>query len=435
MHVRAWASSAHRDARRIVVERCARSRHPSSFPFAFASSLSLSLSLSRSLARAMTRGEPSASRLDDPSTRDARARRSSAMHERLTNDGGALCQPCVSTQMRARDATTPLRAMTNADDARMPTPPRGASKKGASSSSSSSSNDGSMSRSCRFFRLVSFPRTDRPFLAARETGGLSKSRVVVESDGFTYKKRKSTKGVVGVTIAEPLWNGRGKDARALVRVNASNASAMSSGEARGREDFHEKLPNDMPEDERMQLLCESVCEAECGSVVPQLKGENAFAANAISEALQEFQLRVEQLLIDEEVKFEEGPQGVAAKIEARKRELRALRDALEQESTQWSCMLEGSAKTVTAESPAIDTSELGPSEAGSLVEACADTHRRLLLQTEGARGLVEGVESLCVRAERACDVFAGAIASNDFRSLPSYQSPHRLISGLIGGGV
>ena len=185
----------------------------------------------------------------------------------------------------------------------------------------------------------------------------------------------------------------------------------------------------------MQLLCESVCEAECGSVVPQLKGENAFAANAISEALQEFQLRVEQLLIDEEVKFEEGPQGVAAKIEARKRELRALRDALEQESTQWSCMLEGSAKTVTAESPAIDTSELGPSEAGSLVEACADTHRRLLLQTEGARGLVEGVESLCVRAERACDVFAGAIASNDFRSLPSYQSPHRLISGLIGGGV
>ena len=118
--------------------------------------------------------------------------------------------------------------------------------------------------SCRSLGLTDL------FLAARETGRLSKSRVVVESDGFTYKKRKSTKGVVGVTIAEPLWNGRGKDARALVRVNASNASAMSSGEARGREDFHEKLPNDMPEDERMQLLCESVCEAECGSVVPQL---------------------------------------------------------------------------------------------------------------------------------------------------------------------
>ena len=340
--------------------------------------------------------------------------------------------------MHARDATTPLRAMTNDDEARTPTPLRSVLKKGASSSSSSSSP---RDRCAHVFVRDSMRHRTVRLTHARDSpraiGGLSKSRVVVESDGFKYKKRKSTKDVVGVTISEPLWgNGGGRNARALVNVNAaSNVSAMSSDEARGREDFHEKLPNDMPEDERMQLLCESVCEAECASVVPQLKGENAFAANAISEALQEFQLRVEQLLIDEEVKYTEGPQGVAAKIEARKCELRALRDALEQESTQWSCMLEGSAKTVTADSPAIDTSELGPSEAGTLAEACADTHRRLLLQTEGARGLVEGVESLCVRAERACDVFAGAIASNDFRSLPSYQSPHRLISSLIGGGV
>ena len=167
--------------------------------------------------------------------------------------------------------------------------------------------------------------------------------------------------------------------------------------------------------------------------MPQLKGENAFAANAISEALQEFQLRVEQLLIDEEVKFEEGPQGVAAKIEARKR-LRALRDALEQESTQWSCMLEGSAKTVTAESPAIDTSELGPSEAGSLVEACADTHRRLLLQTEGARVSRRRGEFMRSRRARVRRV-RRRHSIERFPFAPSYQSPHRLISGLIGGGV
>ena len=265
---------------------------------------------------------------------------------------------------------------------------------------------------------------------------MSKARVVVESDGFKYKKRKSAKGALGVTISEPLWAIERASSRALVvgaTTTSSNGAHMSSDEARGREDFHEQLPNNMPEAERMQLLCESVCAAECAAVVPQLKGDNAFAANAISDALQEFQLRVEQLLIDEEVKFAEGPQTVAAKIDARKAQLRALRDALEQESTQWSCMLEGSAKKVTAEVPVIDTSELGPSEAGSLAEACENTQRRLLLQTEGARGLVEGVESLCVRAERACEVFASAIAANDFRSLPSYQSPHRLISSLIGG--
>ena len=148
-HTATRVASSSRGAR---VPSATRSRHPSSVPFAFARVVSLSLCLS--LARAMTRGEPSASRLDVPSTRDARAHRSSAMHERLTNDGGALCHPSVSTQMRARDATTPLRAMTNADDARTPTPLRGALKKGASSSRPWSI-DGSMSRSRRFFLLSS----------------------------------------------------------------------------------------------------------------------------------------------------------------------------------------------------------------------------------------------------------------------------------------
>jgi hypothetical protein len=270
-------------------------------------------------------------------------------------------------------------------------------------------------------------RTPTPLRSVLKKGGLSKSRVVVESDGFKYKKRKSTKGGhLGVTIFEP---------QQTTGLTFHDAGAATSDEARGREDFHEQLPNNMPEDERMQMLCESICEAECAAVVPQLKGENAFAANAIGEALQEFKLRVEQLLIDEEVKFEEGPQTVAAKIETRKAQLRILRDALERESTHWDCMLEGSSVAVNAEQPAVDASELGTSEAGSLAEACEDTQRRLLLQTEGARGLVEGVESLCVRAEKACGVFSAAIAANDFRSLPSYQSPHRLISSLIGGGA
>ena len=259
------------------------------------------------------------------------------------------------------------------------------------------------------------------------TGGLSKSRVVVDSDGFKYKKRKSTKNGLGVTIVEPR--------REVERYDASyGAGASASDDARGREDFHEKLPNNMPEDERMQMLCESICAAESAAVIPALKGEDAFAANAVTDALQEFQLRIEQLLIDEEVKFEQGPQTMAAKIEARKAQLRMLRDSLEQESTQWSCMLEGSAVPVAAETPVVDASELGPSEAGSLAEACEYTQRRLILQAEGARGLVEGIESLCVRSERACSVFASAIAANDFRSLPAYQSPHRLISSLIGGG-
>lgn len=265
------------------------------------------------------------------------------------------------------------------------------------------------------------------FLSRVGLGVLSKSHVVVDSDGFKYKKRKSAKIGLGVTIVEP----RAERRRTQEHYGAG---AATSDEARGREDFHEKLPNNMPEDERMQMLCESICAAESAAVIPALKCEDALAAKAVTDALQEFQLRVEQMLIDEEVKFERGPQTVAAKIESRKAQLRALRDALEHESTQWACMLEGSAVPVAAETPAIDASELGPSEAGSLAEACEHTQRRLILQAEGARGLVEGIESLCVRSERACGVFAAAIAANDFRSLPAYHSPRRLISSLIGGG-
>lgn len=276
-------------------------------------------------------------------------------------------------------------------------------------------------------------RTPTPLKSALKKGGSSKARVVVDADGFKYKKRRSDVGgtSTAVTFAEPLWPARRTNGVGASSAHVNDTSA--SDEARGREDFHEKLPNNMPEDERMQLLCESVCNAECAAVIPRLRTEDPVAANAVSDALQEFQLRVEQLLIDDEVKFEEGPQTVAAKIESRKSTLRDIRDALERESTQWSCMLEGSSKRVTAENPVVDTSELGESEVGTLAEACERTQRRLLLQTEGARGLVEGVESLCVRAERACDVFAAAIATNDFRSLPSYQSPHNLIASLIGG--
>ena len=112
--MRGWVSSAHRDARRIVVERCARPVRD-----AFASSVvrpvrvrarRLSVSLSLSRARDDERGPVRVASRRPVDARRARARRSSAMHERLTNDGGALCQPSVSTQMRARDATTPLRA-------------------------------------------------------------------------------------------------------------------------------------------------------------------------------------------------------------------------------------------------------------------------------------------------------------------------------------
>ena len=63
-HTATRVASSSRGARVRVIRRPSRSR---------SRRLSLSLSLSLALARAMTGRRPSASRLDDPSTRDARA--------------------------------------------------------------------------------------------------------------------------------------------------------------------------------------------------------------------------------------------------------------------------------------------------------------------------------------------------------------------------
>ena len=60
----------------------------------------------------------------------------------------------------------------------------------------------------------------------------------------------------------------------------------------------------------------------------------------------------------------------------------------------------------------------------------AAAQRKLAMQAEGLNALVEGVESLCVRAEHACAVFSAALAEHDFRGLPHVDSPQALLRAL-----
>ena len=53
------------------------------------------------------------------------------------------------------------------------------------------------------------------------------------------------------------------------------------------------------------------------------------------------------------------------------------------------------------------------------------------MQAEGLNAMVEGVEALCVRAERAAAVFGKAIAEHDFRGLPHVDSPQNLLKSLV----
>ena len=68
---------------------------------------------------------------------------------------------------------------------------------------------------------------------------------------------------------------------------------------------------------------------------------------------------------------------------------------------------------------------------GHLREAVEEAKRKLGMQAEGLTALCDGVEALCVRAERACEVFSAALAENDFKGLPHVNSPQNLIKSLV----
>ena len=68
---------------------------------------------------------------------------------------------------------------------------------------------------------------------------------------------------------------------------------------------------------------------------------------------------------------------------------------------------------------------------GAVAEVVDEAHRKLAMQAVGLNSLMEGVEALCVRAERACEVFSKALYDNDFKGLPHVDSPQALLKSLV----
>ena len=73
----------------------------------------------------------------------------------------------------------------------------------------------------------------------------------------------------------------------------------------------------------------------------------------------------------------------------------------------------------------------GVMEPGAVALSGEEAKRKLAMQAEGLNAMVEGVEALCVRAERAAAVFGKAIAEHDFRGLPHVDSPQNLLKSLV----
>ena len=242
--------------------------------------------------------------------------------------------------------------------------------------------------------------------------------------------------------------------------------------------IHDKIPTDLPEDERFQMLIEEICEMQCKEEKARLIAEHGAElgtkiAKQLEGALSEFQLKVEEMVVRGDIKFGPGGDGdgdgdgdgigdaLLDVRDAKEEAMTAVMTQLENELEQWNeiekqVAEEGSGPSeaeealakvdaeeamnavkvlMEAEAAATAAGTAGEGEAvvipGHLREAVEEAKRKLGMQAEGLTALCDGVEALCVRAERACEVFSGALAENDFKGLPHVNSPHNLIKSLV----
>ena len=204
-------------------------------------------------------------------------------------------------------------------------------------------------------------------------------------DGFKYTRRKS--GTPGAR-AGPSSNRVSGGAIVLKSEKSDKRDVSQRLSSSLPPDYPglgvlERVPEDLPEEERMQMLIEEICELECKVERERLikdfgPNDGAAMASALERAVSEFQLKVEELVVRGDVQFDVSTTA-----------LREMRDAKE------------------------------------------EAKRRLEMQAEGLNAMVEGTEALCVRAERAAAVFSAALAEHDYRGLPHVHSPANLVKNLI----
>ena len=303
--------------------------------------------------------------------------------------------------------------------------------------------------------------------AQRPLSAVKASREVVVEDGFKYKRRKSQNTGAGGRASTGAGRTSGHappGARRLGSRAAPSKDALESLRSDLPADYpglkiHEGIPEDLPEEERLQMLVEEICEAECAAERQRLirefgAADGAAMARALDAAVSEFQLKVEEVVVRGDVQFDVSTTALREMRDAKEEAMRAVATQLEDESAQWRALeaaaTSGGATPEEAEAMRVrrrDAEEAteavramlaaesdgaeGVMEPGAVALSVEEAKRKLAMQAEGLNAMVEGVEALCVRAERAAAIFGKAIAEHDFRGLPHVDSPQNLLKSLV----
>ena len=300
------------------------------------------------------------------------------------------------------------------------------------------------------------PRQAAPSAPAPRGAATPKAhREVVVEDGFKYKRRKS--GTPGARAGPSSHRTSGgaivlKSEKKAPRRDVSQRLSSSLPPDYHGLGLHERVPEDLPEEERMQMLIEEICELECKAERERLikdfgPNDGAAVASALERACSEFQLKVEELVVRGDVQFDASTAALREMRDAKEEAMRAVASQLEDEAAQWRALQaqaqggSGSAEEAATRADVAEAaeaarrtlaSEAGAASApGAVATSVEEAKRRLEMQAEGLNAMVEGTEALCVRAERAAAVFSAALAEHDYRGLPHVHSPANLVKSLI----
>jgi|SaaInlV_125m_DNA_1040241.scaffolds.fasta_scaffold10936_2 hypothetical protein len=304
--------------------------------------------------------------------------------------------------------------------------------------------------------LVPRPRQAAPSAPAPRGAATPKAhREVVVEDGFKYKRRKS--GTPGAR-AGPSSNRVSGGAIVLKSEKSDKRDVSQRLSSSLPPDYpglgvHERVPEDLPEEERMQMLIEEICELECKVERERLikdfgPNDGAAMASALERACSEFQLKVEELVVRGDVQFDVSTTALREMRDAKEEAMRAVASQLEDEAAQWRALqaqaegANGTTEDLVTRADAVEAaesvrrtlaSEMGGAglAPGAVATSVEEAKRRLEMQAEGLNAMVEGTEALCVRAERAAAVFSAALAEHDYRGLPHVHSPANLVKNLI----
>lgn len=304
--------------------------------------------------------------------------------------------------------------------------------------------------------LVPRPRQAAPSAPAPRGAATPKAhREVVVEDGFKYKRRKS--GTPGAR-AGPSSNRVSGGAIVLKSEKSDKRDVSQRLSSSLPPDYpglgvHERVPEDLPEEERMQMLIEEICELECKVERERLikdfgPNDGAAMASALERAVSEFQLKVEELVVRGDVQFDVSTTALREMRDAKEEAMRAVASQLEDEAAQWRALqaqaegANGTTEDLVTRADAVEAaesvrrtlaSEMGGAglAPGAVATSVEEAKRRLEMQAEGLNAMVEGTEALCVRAERAAAVFSAALAEHDYRGLPHVHSPANLVKNLI----